>query len=104
MPPCNMSWPANTNSGIASSVDESVPAAVSMTNTSAGNPRYNSVSSEALSNATATETPTTKSSANVPNKMARPTSASSSAAQAFQSEQRHQGAADDEGQKVQAGR
>ena len=39
MPPCSMSWPANTNSGIASSVEESVPAAVSMTSTSAGKPR-----------------------------------------------------------------
>src|SRR5262245_36910412 len=103
MPPWSMSCPANTNSGIASNVDESVPAAVWTMSTSAGSPRYTSVSSEAPSSETATDTPTASNTANAPNKMMSATSAFLAAAQALDREQRHQRAADDERQETEAG-
>src|SRR5688572_4506295 len=102
MPPCSMSWPANTNRGIASNVDESVPAAVSMTSTSTGKPRYNRVRSDAASNETATDTPTASNSANVPNRTVSAISASPAAVQPLDGEQHDQRAAGDEGQEIQA--
>ena len=65
------------NSGIAISVVESVPAAVSMTSTSGGRPRYKSVASAAAHSETATDTPSASSTANTPNRIASAISAAS---------------------------
>ena len=70
MPPRIISSPAKMNSGIAISEAEPAPAAVSITTTIGGRPRYSTVASEALTSAKATGTPIASSRAKTPNRIA----------------------------------